>query len=200
MDLKFEINKQLIKRIDNESPVQKSQNFVSAIFDFKDTFWEGLTKYALFGIVDENNEYKTYNIALDTEDTCTVPWEVLLSNEVHVSGYGTNEQGSQIVTLNQIIIYLEETGYTQDLTPTREPSQDIFVDIYEKIHTKFDNVLVDGSFINFYAEGELIKQVRIREVSSVSWSDVTGKPETFPASDSSLEVCLNGLAREINKL
>lgn len=196
MKLLFTVNKQLIKRTDNETLVQDSSNYVTAKFTF-DTDWADLTKKALFGTITEEG-YVTYCEELDENNECTVPWETLQNNELFVSVYGTNED-DKLVTVNKEIVYLLESGYTTDVTPTHDPTPDVFSKIFGLLDLKFDEVRIENNTLLFYAQGELKETVDLETATTISWENVTGKPETFPASDSSLEVCLNGLAREINK-
>lgn len=197
MDLKFEITKQFIKRTDSEIVVQDSQNYVNAEFSFS-TDWSNLTKRALFGVIKED-KYVAYAMDLDENDKCVVPWEALTSDELFVSVYGSDGD-EELVTVNQEVVYLLESGFTTDLIPTHDPSPDIFTRIFGLLDLKFDEVRIENNTLLFYAQGELKETVDLETATTISWENVTGKPETFPASDSSLDVCLNGLAREINKL
>lgn len=49
MELKFSITNQTLKRVDENKPVEKSQDYLYCYFDFSTNDWEKATnKYAIF--------------------------------------------------------------------------------------------------------------------------------------------------------
>lgn len=109
--LEFTINKQILKRVDSYDLVTDSLNYVTATFTFCDD-WSGSVKHAIF-----KDHTGAYEVALDDNNTCVVPSEVLRRCEkdckkFEVSVYG--EIGFTRITTNGVIIKVRLSGYTDD--------------------------------------------------------------------------------------
>lgn len=133
MRLKFEIDKQHIYRTDNEIPVNKSHEYLEAEFEFLTPEWEDLIKIVLFKIPLSQGKEKSYAIQLDpsTDYIVTVPWEVLQGRVFKVSVFA-----GDLVTSNEAVVLLEESGYTTDISSTTDPTPDIFAEIFRELSTK----------------------------------------------------------------
>lgn len=120
MFLSFNVEKQIITRIDTERVVTNSMNYLYARFTFSEE-WTG-EKTAVFKGKD-----KTYNALLDENDTCLVPWEVLTESRFDVSVFC-----GFLITANKITIYTVPSGYEIG-DESRVPTPDVFTQIIEMI-------------------------------------------------------------------
>ena len=121
--LTFEIDNQIIKRTDDFQPVARSQNYLSASFTFSDD-WGDEEKHAIF-----KSGGKAYEIILDENNECTVPWEALrYAGQMYVSAYSGDR-----VTASVAVVNVLRTGYTEDISSTEEPSVDVYKTLKEKI-------------------------------------------------------------------
>ncbi len=207
MRLKFEIKQQHIHRTDNEIPVNKSHDYLDAEFKFLTSEWEGLTKTVLFKIPLPKGKEKSYAMQLDSSNTSviTVPWEVLQGHVFKVSVFA-----GDLITANEVLVYLEESGYTTNVSSTSNPSPDIFTDVFNKLSEKYDNIEIDGEFLLCYSEGQFVNKVDISEIK-VKWSNIEGKPNEFPPSshnhvatdvtdfDDELDDLIDCMINELNK-
>lgn len=128
--VKFQVNGQHLKRVDKVVVVNKLRNILVAKFEFKQG-WSELTPFAIF-----KNKKKSYCIPISMEENigeCVVPHEVLQSKWFKMTLFGGN-----LITTNELTIYLVESGYTTDISSTAEPSADIFVQVYEELSHKAD--------------------------------------------------------------
>lgn len=191
MDLTFKITKQKLERTDSEEPVDKSIKYLNTVFDFKTSEWDTLRKRALFMCGD-----CIKLVELDTDDSCIVPWEALGHHYFIVTVFGVDDSDKRVTT-NSVQVDLVGSDYCDDYSSSSEHTKDL---VELLVESKFDDVRIENNTLLFYANDELKETVDLETATTIAWENVTGKPETFPASDSSLEVCLNGLAREINLL
>ena len=85
--MKLKCKKQLIEVVQFEPFVSGTVGEYRAEFTF-DARWDGYTKFAVFQIISR----KTYQIALDAEDSCTIPWEVFEKQQYIMIGvYGIKD-------------------------------------------------------------------------------------------------------------
>ena len=145
--LSFSIYGQYLKRKDYKTIANKARNVLLCKFEFKDTLWNGEEKFALF-----KNRTDTYNIPLGNNNVvdCIVPWEVLTGKYFRLTVYG-----GDLITTNEITIPLVKSGYTTDITPTREPSKDVFVEIIEELKEKIDDIVFEENALKLFSNGEL---------------------------------------------
>ena len=128
MILSFDVTGQTVSsRKNNGKLANKSVNYLSLCFNFKDTEWDNLTKRVLF----ENGGEK-YCKELNEHDQVLVPFEVLVDDYFVFSLYGID--GDVRVTTNQIKIFLGESGFDGDTIAPGEASKSIIDDIYEKLN------------------------------------------------------------------
>ena len=95
--------------------VADSQGYLGAKFLFTDD-WEGTIKIAQF-----KRAGLFYNIMLDSNDECTVPWEVLVDEGTFIANvFGNNPQNSanRIITVNPVEVHVEKSGLTEGELPS----------------------------------------------------------------------------------
>ena len=119
--LAFSVDKQIIKRIDNESVVQDSQNYLAAVFELSEE-WEGEVTAVFKGA-----DGQAFNVLLDSEGMCLVPWEVLTGNYFDISLFC-----GDLITANVVRVFTIKSGYEIG-QESREPTPDVFNQIIEKI-------------------------------------------------------------------
>ena len=124
--LNFEIENQIITRTDSFQPVAKSQNYLKASFTFSED-WGSDDKIAIF-----KTGGKSYEVILDAEGECVVPWEALTRvGNVYVSAYSGDR-----VTASVAKVPIIKTGYVDDPTSTEDPS----IDIYQQLKAQIQDV------------------------------------------------------------
>ena len=110
--LKFTIDKQIIKRVDDFDLVTDSINYVVASFEFCDD-WTGFEKKAIF-----KDHTGAYEVALDDNNECIVPSEVLRRCEKDCKRFGVSvygDSGFTRITTNDVIIKVRLSGYTGEV-------------------------------------------------------------------------------------
>jgi hypothetical protein len=122
--IEFIVDKQIIRRFDNEAVVQDSQNYLNAMFTFTEESegWEGAITAVFKGA-----DGQAFNVLLDSEGMCLVPWEVLTGNYFDVSLFC-----GDLITANVVRVYTIESGYEIG-QESREPTPDVYNQIIERI-------------------------------------------------------------------
>lgn len=147
VELEFEINGQIIKRLDENIIVNKSKNYIYCNFTFNTSEWFGVDKYAIFKDSWDN----VYHVHLGDEDNfhILVPYDVMQGVNFRVSVYG-----GDLITSNQLNVILIPSGYTTKYNlPRYCQEKDIFVEIFEGLESKIDNIsLVDGEIVCYSNE------------------------------------------------
>lgn len=196
--LKFQVKDQHLKRIDETVVVNKLKNILVARFDFKEG-WDDLNVFAIF-----KNENKSYCLSVNLEDNigeCVVPWEVLQGRWFKLTLFGGN-----LLTTNEITIYLSESGYTTDVDSTSDPSPDIFVELFEKFDEKAD---VDHthniSDVNNLDDELASIHNELNQKSNVGHNHTSNDVTDFAKSleteiDEDLELLLLNLSEKINEI
>ena len=117
--LEFNIRNQEISRIDNFSPAEKSVGYLEAKFNFKTEDWNGAIKRAIF----RNVKSKVEKDAMLEDDTCIVPWEVLVgSSDIEVSVHGVID--TEDITTNVAVFNLDRTLHGG--SASQEPSPTVY--------------------------------------------------------------------------
>jgi hypothetical protein len=125
----FTVDKQVITRVDKNILAAKSQNYIKARFNFS-IEWESISKTAQF-TKGEN----TYNVAISSAGTCTVPWEALTSSGIlKVSVFGDD-----LITTNYSSIPIKESGYVDDGEFPLDPTPSYFAEIQENEEQRIAN-------------------------------------------------------------
>ena len=126
--LTFAITNQIIKRTDHFRPAALSQNYLRAGFTFSEDWDDDADKIAIF----TTQCGRSYEVILDENDECGVPWEVLTSpGYFFVSAYSGDR-----ITATKASVYIEDTGYVEDPTATSDPSIDIYAQLQELIEER----------------------------------------------------------------
>ena len=173
MELKFSIENQIIKRTDNEIIVNKPRNTIQATFTFNET-WNDQEKIVIFKD-DKGQSIREYLGRIGASYTINVPGNVLRGRYFSVSVYA-----GDLLTTNAVIVYLKESGYKKYNNKHKhkhhhhhdDDAKDVFVDIYEKIHSCFDSVDFTDSALNFYSDGTLLYSVDLHcadEETVMTW-------------------------------
>lgn len=102
MKLHFAINKQQLKRTDDEIIASYSKNFIQCVF-YCDEKWCHIHKYALF--VDVRNNKTVVNLGHGRKVKCTVPENVLQGNYFLVSVFGDER-----LTTTQETVLIQTSG------------------------------------------------------------------------------------------
>lgn len=109
MKLLFTIKNQTLYLMTRGAVVADSQGYLGAKFTFT-ADWNDAEKYVQF----KRGEL-FYDIKLDENDECVVPWEVLAGKGVvNVNVYGTNKEGkvNKLITANSVDVMVEASGLT----------------------------------------------------------------------------------------
>jgi len=126
IQLFFEVEHQRIKRTDTFKPVAKSVNYLYAHFDFLTSEWNKHIITAIF-----RTDATAYEVILDADNNCLVPWEVLQEEgDIYVSCFT-----GDLVTVNKSRVHIYETGYG-DLESENPPTPGI----YQQILYKLENI------------------------------------------------------------
>ena len=121
--LLFTVKNQTITRTDNFRPVAKSQNYLRAGFEFSED-WGINDKIAIF-----RSGSVSYEMLLDSNNECVVPWEVLTDpGWLYVSAYSGDR-----ITSGSARVTVYETGYTENVSPTQDPTRDTYTLLMERI-------------------------------------------------------------------
>lgn len=142
--LLFEITNQVINRIDTFKPVAASKNYLLAHFDFLTDEWND-TVTAIFTKND-----KSYNMLLDTNNECLVPWELLTEGgDIYVSCFCDN-----LVTTNKSRVSITDTGYMEDTENSEPPTPNIYDQITNQFQELKDDLIVidGGTFVDWKKE------------------------------------------------
>lgn len=127
MTLEFELNKQIINRVDTEKPVSDSIDYLYAHFNYLSDEWQNKVVTAIF-----TKNGKSYKMLLDDTGTCLVPWEVVQEGgDVFVSC-----SCDTLVTATSSRVHIQKSGYVGDGENTQEPTPNI----YDQLTGQFQNL------------------------------------------------------------
>ena len=140
--LQFKVRNQMISRVDHFRPAAKSRNYLYAEFEFLTDEWTG-TATAIF-----RNPEDAYEVILDADNTCLVPWEILDGSygEFYVSIFC-----GDLITANKARVQVYESGYGDDLESSQPPTPSVYEQIIERLDSM--NHDVDGGLFTDW-EGE----------------------------------------------
>lgn len=126
--LKFTITDQTIKRTDTFKPVSDSRDYLYAGFTFNTHEWDNQIKTAVFYRDDEETGYP---VVLSQNDTCLVPWEVLVSpvRFIYVSVFA-----GYLITSNKASVLVRAAGYSTEIIEPSTPS------VYDQILTRLQEL------------------------------------------------------------
>ena len=130
VELEFSIKNQKLKRLDKNTIINKTRNYVHCSFQFETKDWEQLDKY----IIIKDEEGHNYLFDLDEEDpTITVPEIILYGGFFKVTVFGFDDDIR--LTTDTRTVVLKPSGYTTDISPIDEGgySKDVFEEFINKI-------------------------------------------------------------------
>jgi len=181
VNLNFQIEKQILTRTDGNVIVNKSKNYLKCIFTFKSDEWDYITKFAIF----KDSWGHAHKIFLGREDVCEcmVPNGVLRGTNFKVSVYA-----GDLITTNELNVILIPSGYTTNFTsPEGFDEKDVFVEIFEELDSKVDNVIHEGNMLYCYAGDVVICEVPLISLDDLSdvaisgdFTDLINVPSKFP--------------------
>ena len=154
LNLTFDINNQILQRTDKQIIVNKSRNYIHCTFTFKTEEWNNIEKFAIF----KNNRGKAYTCFLgkSIECTCTIPSPAMTGNYMKISIYG-----GDLITTTELKIILLPSGYTIDISPIDPSAKDVFVEAFETIQSKIDQVEFEDGYLKCYGGGVLLDETPI---------------------------------------
>lgn len=119
MIIKFNVQEQTLGASCHSAIISRSQDYLKAEFCFS-TDWNNAIRIAQF----VRDDLK-YNIMLDSDNTCFVPWELLTSQGTFTVTVWANNYPNQdnlIITTNKVSINVFPDGLDEDLIP-KDPTQ-----------------------------------------------------------------------------
>lgn len=125
MDLCYDVTNQKVTRNAKKFIVNRSQNYLRLVFDFKTADWEDTIKYCIF-----HHNGKHYRKLLD-DDEVTVPSVVLQDRSFRFTLYGVNGEGEDDIKITgeEITVHLRESGYV----PRYDNEEEIGNDLLNRI-------------------------------------------------------------------
>lgn len=158
MDLNFKIDHQIMSRLDKNVLVNKSKNYVFCYFTFETTEWYDIEKFAIF----KDSWGNAYECSLGTNFTarCVIPSDALRGTHVKISIYGGDR-----ITTNELTVLLIPSGYTTNINPVQDPDndKDVFVEIFEELDSKIDNIVYEDGYLRCYADGIVVAELMLFE-------------------------------------
>ncbi|MCR5026983.1 MAG: hypothetical protein K6A34_06050 [Methanobrevibacter sp.] len=160
IEIQLETNNQLLKRLDKEIIVNKSRNIIKAKFTIEGEVWDDVDKFAIF--TDAFDNKTTVHLGTQSVCECVVPASCLETNYFKITIYG----GDLIVT-NAITIPLVDSGYSRHHTCDVDTGKDIFVEIFDSLKSKIDNIIFADNCLHIFSNGSLIESVSLPYVDEV---------------------------------
>lgn len=128
--LEFNVENQIIKRIDSFLPVADSRNYLKAEFKMTEE-WQG----AITAVFGYGGSY--FRVLLDGDNCCTVPWEVIKAPHFTVSLFCGDES---LITANSIDVLVEPSGMKEGAEPL-EPTPEIWQQYMAKMQQNIENAV-----------------------------------------------------------
>ncbi len=128
MILFFTVDKQIITRRDSEKVVRDSVNYLHVNFSFSED-WTG-DKTAVF----KSKSGIAYNVLIDENGSCLVPWEVLKEEYFEVSAFC-----GDLITANVVKVFTIQSGYEIG-SQGRIPTPDIYTQIIARLSAIEDEI------------------------------------------------------------
>ena len=170
--LEFEVNNQILKRIDSQDIVNKNKDVYKCRFTFEeDSEWVDLNKFVIFkdgwGNSSTVHLGKSGNVL-----SCLVPDKVLRGSYFQVSVYG-----GDLITTNNVSIALIQSGYSNRRIPYHpnptkphlhypyhnhchhDDGGDVFVQIFDRLDNTIDSIIYDNQTLHLFREDTLIESV-----------------------------------------
>ena len=156
--LEFNVKNQIIERTDSFKAVADSRNYLCAKFNFSEEWESPVT--AIFGY---GNEY--YSVIF-TDNTCTVPWEVIKAPFFTVSLVCGDR-----ITANRIKVDVEKSGFLEGESP-KEPTPDVYNQIIESVKAPY--IGVDGNWHQWSKDEKAFINTNIKAEGQAGVTPVLG--------------------------
>lgn len=159
MYLRFDVENQVLKRIDDNKLADYSNEYLTCAFDFSKD-WTPFSKFAIF-----KHENKNYRVAI-VENECIVPGDVLQDDRFVITLYGVNDDIR--ITTNKVLIHLRDSGFVTDYDESGEFNPDMTETLMELVDTKVDKTVYNTTIENI---NENISELNENKVSVASFND-----------------------------
>ena len=108
--IKINVNGQSVEKEDEVLMVSKSRNEYKIQFVFSDDWNDVQGKTATFRRAESS---KVYTVELASDNTCTVPWEVMETPKIYISVFG-----GDLRTATEAVYEVAPAGYNEDAEPS----------------------------------------------------------------------------------
>lgn len=151
MILKFEIHNQKLIRKDEVYLVNLSQEYLKCEFRFSSE-WESLTRYVTFSVKGRHYRFEI------TGSQVKVPNDVLKYKYFYIRVHGTDSNGEQVITTDELIILLKISGHNNELSPSGDVEvTDVLTLVKAKLKEKIDHLVLNEHNLVCYSEGEIVE-------------------------------------------
>lgn len=131
----FQITNQWIIRTDAFKVVSDSRDYLYASFSFLTSEWSGKTATAIF-----RNSNHAYEVVIDQDGTCLVPWEVLKKS---AGNFEVSVFAGDLITANAARVQVYKSGYSDNLESGTDPTPSVYAQIVERL-TGVENLAVNA--------------------------------------------------------
>lgn len=126
-------------------------------FKFENEDWNNIEKFVTFSV--KKHEYIT-SLGVESECSTPIPFAALTNCIINIKVHGEN-----IIVRNQVSLVVSQPKENIVYEcQTQENYHDVFVEAYNNINTKYDNVELLGNELVFYANREEVSRVSLIEV------------------------------------
>lgn len=154
IEINLKIENQLLKRVDKEPIVDHSKNIVKTKFTIEGDLWDDLDKFVIF--TDAFDNKTTVHLGFESVCECVVPSSCLKTSYFKMVIYG----GDRTIT-NQVTIPLLESGYTRKHHDSDIEPKDIFVELFEGLNSKLDNIMYADNCLHLFKNGVLVNSISL---------------------------------------
>lgn len=155
--IKINVNGQSVEKEDEVLMVAKSRNEYKIQFVFSDDWNDVQGKTATFRRAESS---KVYTVELASDNTCTVPWEVMETPKIYISVFG-----GDLRTATEAVYEVAPAGYNEDAEPSGTVPQ--------RTPIPTDLQFANG-VLQLTAKGEAIgKGVQLPQETMELWNDIT---------------------------
>lgn len=128
MDLEFNVNNQVLKRIDMNKPADLSSEYLKCIFNFESDDWESMGKFAIFKTGKLN-----FRVAIN-DNECIVPFDALQHSRFALTVYGVD--GDVRITTNIISVRLMGSGFVSEYDESSYFNPDMTEELLDLVEQK----------------------------------------------------------------
>lgn len=125
--LTFDVENQVIRRTDNFKVIAGSQNYLYAKFTFTSDWGDGAKTAQFYA---ECSDDPPYDVILDSDGVCLIPWEVLQYGDTRVR---VDVFAGTRITTNYAVFRVHEDGYMDGGSSSQPPTPDVYAQIIERM-------------------------------------------------------------------